>query len=110
MAFDQPKISEKIKVGYKMERVKQFISNPLHCTIVKNTAIRSIIVEVDKYVANVVTKILTTTVTIVTICISVQIAEAIIPSMQDPVIVRNWKRKYWELNTGITSHTTKRGK
>ena len=66
-----------------------------------------IIVEVNKYVANVVNKILTPTVTIVTICVSVQIAEAIIPSMQDLVRVGNWKRKYWELNTGITSHTTK---
>ena len=65
---------------------------------------------VDKYAVNVVNKILTTTVTTVTIRISVQIAEAIIPSMQDLVRVGNWKRKYWELNTGITSHTTKHGK
>ena len=31
MTFDQPKILEKIKVGYTMERVEQFIPNPLHC-------------------------------------------------------------------------------
>ena len=31
MTFDQPKIQEKIKVGYTMERVEQFIPNPLHC-------------------------------------------------------------------------------
>ena len=30
MTFDQPKIP-KIKVGYIMERVKQFIPNPLRC-------------------------------------------------------------------------------
>ena len=78
--------------------------------MVKNTAITRIIVEVDKYVANVVNKILTTTLTIETIRIGVQIAEAIIPSMQDLVRIGNWKRKYWELNTGITSHTTKREK
>ena len=73
-------------------------------------AIMRIIVEVDKYVVNLLNKILTTTLTIVTIRIGVQIAEAIIPSMQDLVRVGNWKRKYWELNTGITSHTMKRGK
>ena len=69
-----------------------------------------IIVEVNKYVANVLNKILTTTLTIVTIHISVQIVEAIIPSMQDLVRVGNCKRKYWESNTRITSHSTKRGK
>ena len=31
MTFDQPKIPEKIKVGYTMERIEQFISNPLRC-------------------------------------------------------------------------------
>ena len=31
MTFDQPKIPEKIKLGYTMERVKQFIPNPLCC-------------------------------------------------------------------------------
>ena len=31
MTFDQPKIPEKIKVGYTMERVEQFIPNPLCC-------------------------------------------------------------------------------
>ena len=31
MTFDQPKILEKIKVGYTMERVEQFIPNPLNC-------------------------------------------------------------------------------
>ena len=31
MTFDQPKIPEKIKVGYTMERVEQFIPNPLRC-------------------------------------------------------------------------------
>ena len=30
MTFDQPKIPEKIKVGYTMERVEQFLPNPLH--------------------------------------------------------------------------------
>ena len=65
-----------------------------------------IIVEVDKYVANVLNKILTTTLTIVTIHIGLQIAEVIISSMQDLVRVGNWKRKCWELNTGITSHTS----
>ena len=31
MTFDQPKIPERIKVGYTMERVEQFIPNPLRC-------------------------------------------------------------------------------
>ena len=31
MTFDQPKIPEKIKVGNTMERVEQFIRNPLRC-------------------------------------------------------------------------------
>ena len=31
MPFDQPKIPEKIKVGYAMERVEQFIPNSLRC-------------------------------------------------------------------------------
>ena len=31
MTFDQPKIPEKIKVGCTMERVEQFIPNPLCC-------------------------------------------------------------------------------
>ena len=31
MTFDQPKIPEKIKVGYTMKRIEQFIPNPLHC-------------------------------------------------------------------------------
>ena len=31
MTFDQPKIPERIKVGYIMERVEQFIPNPLRC-------------------------------------------------------------------------------
>ena len=31
MTFDQPKIPEKIKVGYTMERAEQFITNPLCC-------------------------------------------------------------------------------
>ena len=31
MPFDQPKIPERIKVGYTMERVEQFIPNPLRC-------------------------------------------------------------------------------
>ena len=31
MTFDQPKISRRIKVGYTMERVEQFIPNPLRC-------------------------------------------------------------------------------
>ena len=101
MTFDQPKIPKKIKVGYTMERVEQFIPNPLRCYNCQ---------KYDKYVANELNKILTTTATIVTICIGVQIAGAIILSMQDPVRVGNWKRKYWELNTGITSHTTKRRK
>ena len=88
MTFDQPKILEKIKLGYTMERVEQFIPNPLlYAIIVKNTAITRIIVEVNKYVANVLNKILTTTLTIVTICIDVQIAETIILSMQDLVIL-----------------------
>ena len=31
MTFDQPKILEKIKIGYTMESVEQFIPNPLRC-------------------------------------------------------------------------------
>ena len=31
MTFDQPKIPVRIKVGYTMERVEQFIPNPLRC-------------------------------------------------------------------------------
>ena len=31
MTFDQPKILGKIKIGYTMERVEQFIHNPLRC-------------------------------------------------------------------------------
>ena len=31
MTFDQPKILERIKVGYTMERVEQFILSPLRC-------------------------------------------------------------------------------
>ena len=31
MTFDQPKIPERIKVGYTMERVEQFIPNRLRC-------------------------------------------------------------------------------
>ena len=56
-------------------------SYPIHCvaTIVKNTAITKIIVEVEKYVANVHNKILTTILTIATIRISVRIAEAYHP-------------------------------
>ena len=31
ITFDQPKIPERIKVGYTIERVEQFMPNPLHC-------------------------------------------------------------------------------
>ena len=31
MTFNQPTIPEEIKVGYTMERVEQFIPNPLRC-------------------------------------------------------------------------------
>ena len=31
MTFDQPRIPENIKIGYTMERVAQFIPNPLRC-------------------------------------------------------------------------------
>ena len=53
MTFDQPKIPENIKVGYTIERLSN--SYLIHCvaTIVKNTAITRIIVEVDNNVANV---------------------------------------------------------
>ena len=110
MTFDQPKIPEKIKVGYTMERVEQFISNPLHCYNCKKYGHHEDNCRGRQDVANVVSKILTTTLTIVTIRIGVQIAEAIILSMQFLVRVGNWKRKYWELNAVITSHPTKRGK
>ena len=120
MTFDQPKIPKRIKVGYTMERVEQFIPNPLRCyncqkyghheDNCRGNLLRRIIVEVDKYVANVHHKILTTTLTIVTIRISVRIVEGIIPSMHDTVRVGNWKKKYWESNTGTASHSTKRGK
>ena len=76
-----------------MERVEKFIPNPLRCYNCQKYGHHE-----DNYrcqhVANVLNKILTTTLTIVTIRISVQIAEAIVPSMQDPVRVRNWKSNY----------------
>lgn len=31
MTFNSPKIPGKIKVGYTMERVEQFVPNPLRC-------------------------------------------------------------------------------
>ena len=31
MTFNTPKIPEKIKVGYSMEKVEQFVPNPLRC-------------------------------------------------------------------------------
>ena len=31
MAFNTPKIAEKIKVGYTIERVEQYVPNTLRC-------------------------------------------------------------------------------
>ena len=31
MTFNTPEITEKIKVGYTMERVEQYVPNPLRC-------------------------------------------------------------------------------
>ena len=31
MTFNTPKIPDKIKVGYSMEKVEQFVPNPLKC-------------------------------------------------------------------------------
>ena len=31
MTFNTPRIPEKIKVGYSMEKVEQFVPNPLRC-------------------------------------------------------------------------------
>ena len=45
MQFNTLKIPEKIKVGYTMVRVKQYLPNPLRCSNAKNMATMGIIVE-----------------------------------------------------------------
>ena len=92
MNFNTPKIPEKIKVGYTMERVEQYI----HCDVTnaKNMLTMSIIVEGMKCVGNVVNKILTTTLMAVNCQVNVVIAAAIIQCTQDLVRFGGKRRKY----------------
>ena len=61
MAFNTPKIPEKIKVGYTMERVGQYVPNPLRCYKCQKYGYYEDNCRGRKYEGNVVNKILITT-------------------------------------------------
>ena len=94
MHFNTPKIPEKIKVGYTMERIEQYIPNYCDVTNAKNMVTMRIIVEDVKCVGNVVNKILTTTLMTVNSHVNVPIVAVIIECMQDLVRVGGKRRKY----------------
>ena len=54
MTFNTSKILTKIKVGYTIERVEQFVPNPLRCYICQKYDIMKTLVEEKKCAGNVV--------------------------------------------------------
>ena len=99
MIFNRPSIPEKIKVGYSMEWVEQFIPNPLRCYKCQRYGLHEDNCKGKEVCGKFGQQNPDTILLIVTSWINVPIVVETILFIQDLVRVGDKKRKYWKSNT-----------